>query len=47
MGYDSCYPSTYMGHLNNECPSTCPVFCPENEIQCPGGVDPHTGNILF
>ena len=43
MGFSSCYPATYMSHLNEVCYTNCPVFCTENEIQCSGGMDPVTG----
>ena len=46
MGYETCQPEKYMSHMNNECYTNCPVFCAENEMQCPGGVDPYTGFCL-
>ncbi len=47
MGFETCQPEKYMGHMNNECYTNCPVFCAENEIHCSGGVDPYTGFFYF
>ena len=35
---DICVPITY-GENGNECPTICPVTCPEDHMKCNGGED--------
>ena len=35
---DICVPITY-GDNGNECPTICPVTCPEDHMKCNGGED--------